>query len=69
MFKIALKKLRENKGMSQYQFAKEFGVAQSTVGSWESGAREPNFDTLNRLADYFGVSTDYLLGRTDKPEP
>lgn len=73
MFRIRLKELREKTGLSQYGFADKFGVAQSTVGSWEAGKREPNFLTMQRLADFFGVSVDYLLGReavTDgPPEP
>lgn len=66
MFQIRLKELREATGLSQYSFAKQFGVAQSTVGSWEAGKREPNFATAQRLADFFNVSVDYLLGRTDE---
>lgn len=69
MFRIRLKELREKTGMSQYAFAAAFGVAQSTVGSWEAGKREPNFETTQRLADFFDVSVDYLLGRTDNPSP
>ena len=68
MFQIRLKELREKAGYSQYSFAAAFGVAQSTVGSWESGVKEPrNYDTTRRLADFFNVSTDYLLGHTDDP--
>ena len=67
MFQIRLKKLREEKNMSQYVFAKDFGIAQSTVGGWESGKREPNFETMQKLADYFNVSVDYLLGRDETP--
>lgn len=62
MFRIELKKLRENNGLSQYKLADILGVSQSAVGLWESGRREPNFDTLCRIADLFHVSTDYLLG-------
>ena len=68
MFRIRLKELREARGYSQYSFADKFGVAQSTVGSWEAGKREPNFDTMQRLADFFGVSVDYLLGRESAPD-
>ena len=68
MFRIRLKELREKAGYSQYSFADKFGVAQSTVGSWESGKREPNFETMQRLADFFGVSVDYLLGRDSIPD-
>lgn len=69
MFRIILKELREENKLSQKQFANKFGVAQSTVGGWESGAREPSFERLIKLADYFQVSTDYLLGTTDVREP
>ena len=62
MFRIRLKELRENKGMSQYAFAAKFGVAQSTVGNWESGIREPNLDTIQRISEFFNVTVDYLLG-------
>lgn len=68
MFRIRLKALREEAGYSQYTFADAFGCAQSTVGSWEAGRREPPFKTLIKIADFFGVTTDYLLGRTDRPE-
>lgn len=66
MFSIRLKELRENSGNSQASFAKLFGTTQSTIGNWESGAREPKFTTMQRLADFFGVSVDYLLGRDDQ---
>ena len=62
MFRIELKKLRENNGLSQYKLADILGDSQSAVGLWESGRREPNFDTLCRIADLFHVSTDHLLG-------
>mgnify|MGYP001254964452 CR=1 FL=1 len=61
MFRIKLKELREKSGQSQYAFAKSFGVAQSTVGSWESGAREPNLETINAIAEYFNVSVSDLV--------
>lgn len=61
MFRIKLKELRENKGLSQYAFAKEIGVGQSTVGSWENGARKPNIDTTKKIAKYFNVPVSVLL--------
>lgn len=68
MFGLRLKELREKGGFtSQNAFAKTFGVAQSTVGNWEAGTREPNLGTLIKIADFFNVTTDYLLGRTDIP--
>ena len=67
-FSLRLKELRENAGYSQYTFANKFGVAQSTVGGWEAGKREPNFDIVKRLADFFSVSVDYLIGHSDDKE-
>lgn len=64
MFRVELKKHRESAGLSQYKLAEKIGVSQATVGMWESGKREPNFDMLCRLADLFGVATDDLLGRS-----
>ena len=63
MFNLRLKQLREDAGYSQYSFAAAFGTKQSTVGGWESGAREPKIETLIKLANFFNVSTDYLLGK------
>ena len=69
MLRIQLKRLRELKGKSQQEFAADIGVAQSAVGNWESGTREPgSLELLEKIADYFGVSTDFLLGRTDQQE-
>lgn len=62
MFQTRLKELREAAGYkSQQTFADAFGVAQSTVGGWEAGKREPNYETTIRLANFFGVSVDYLI--------
>lgn len=63
MFQTRLKNLREASGYrSQQAFADAFGVAQSTVGGWEAGKREPNYETTIRLSKFFNVSIDYLLG-------
>jgi transcriptional regulator with XRE-family HTH domain len=56
--------LRKEKRLSQADLAQIFNVAQNTVSNWENGEREPDNITLVRLAEYFGVSTDYLLGKT-----
>lgn len=71
MFRIRVRELREQAGYtSQKAFADAFGVAQTTVASWEGGKREPGHETTIRLADFFHVSVDYLLGRDDtKKEP
>ena len=58
-----LKDLRIARQISQKDFAKRLGVSQQTVASWEVGRTEPANDALKNIADYFNVSTDYLLGR------
>lgn len=59
--------LRHNANMSQFQLAKVLQIGTSTLGMYETGKREPSPKVLKRVADYFHVSTDYLLGReTDK---
>ena len=69
MFRTRLRELREQAGYgSQQSFADAFGVAQSTVGGWEAGKREPNYSTTLKIANFFGVSIDYLLGRADQKE-
>lgn len=68
MFRIRLRELREAKGYkSQQSFADAFGVAQSTVGNWEAGKRQPNYETTIRLAQFFEVTVDYLIGN-NKPD-
>lgn len=66
---IRLKFLREQRGFSQKEFAAEMGLPYTTYNSYETGKRAPDFDMLSRFADYFQVSVDYLLGRSDDPEP
>lgn len=68
VFGHMLQQLRKNKKSSQTVLSKELGVAQSTVGMWESGKREPDYDTLIRIAKYFHVSVDYLLGNQFTPD-
>ena len=60
--------LRKKRGMSQSQLAKELNIGTSTLGMYETGKRSPNPEMLNKLADYFHVSVDYLLGREIKTE-
>lgn len=59
-----LKILRDKKGISQEDLAKLFNLSQSTIAYYEKDKKQPSQKTLTRLADYFGVSTDYLLGRS-----
>ena len=60
---IPLKELRKNRKMTQADLSKALSISPSSVGMWEQGRREPDLDNLNRIADLFNVSTDYLLGR------
>ncbi|MCK0472829.1 helix-turn-helix domain-containing protein [Halalkalibacter sp. APA_J-10(15)] len=64
------KKLKMLRGtMRQEDVAKEIGVSRATYGHYEIGRTEPDNETLKKLADYYHVSTDYLLGRTDDEKP
>lgn len=62
-----LKKLRLMKDLNQSDLAKVFNVSPNTVGRWENGEREPDNDTLKKIASYFNVTVDYLIGNTDAP--
>lgn len=64
-FKERLKELRIAESLSQTQLAKELKVNQRTISNWETGVRQPDFETLEKIAKFFSVSTDYLLGITD----
>lgn len=58
--------LREKRSLSQAQLAKKLHISTSTLGMYETDKRKPNTDMLKALADFFNVSTDYLLGRKDE---
>lgn len=60
-----LKDLRNEKNVSQKTVANALGISITCYAGYEQGYREPDLKTLVRLADYFDVTTDYLLGRTD----
>ncbi|MBD5789587.1 helix-turn-helix domain-containing protein [Ligilactobacillus salivarius] len=61
-----ISELRKQAGMSQFQLAKVLDIATSTLGMYETGKREPSLKVMNRIANYFNVTTDYLLGRPEK---
>lgn len=61
-----LKTLRVEKGLSQARLAKVLGITQDSISLWENGKRFPDTQYITKLADFFGVSTDYLLGRSDE---
>ena len=58
--------LREEKGLKQEELAKKICVSPSAIGMYERNSREPNNELTIKLANFFNVSTDYLLGKTDK---
>lgn len=60
-----LRTLRTNKGLSQQDFAKQLGISKSSVNMYERGEREPSFEMLELIADYFNVDMDYLLGKSE----
>ena len=63
-----IKELREARGLSQDAVGKEIGVKRYSVYTYEKGKAYPNVEGLIALAEFFDVSVDYLLGRTDKRE-
>ena len=60
-FKDRLIQLRKSTNLYQADMAKKIGVARATYGAYEQGTRQPDFETLKKIADYFEVSTDFLL--------
>lgn len=64
---IRLKELRKLRKMTQQRLAIELNMNQNTISRYESGEREADYQTLIRFADFFNVSIDYLLKRTDDP--
>lgn len=63
MFGENLRKLREERKMTQQETAQIFGLKQRTYSNYEKGITEPPYKTLIHIADYYRVSTDFLLGR------
>lgn len=65
MFAKRLKCLRRTQGLSQVQLAEKLGVKKQSVCNWENDNIRPSIEMLEKAADFFGVSTDYLLGRPE----
>lgn len=65
-FNNIFKRLRIAAGLTQEELAQKLGITRSRVGMYETGKREPDFETLELIADFFNVDIDYLLGRTSK---
>lgn len=67
IFQERLRLLRTEKGVSQKQVAESLGITEVGYRNYETGRRKPTFDIMPGIADFFGVSTDYLFGRSDTP--
>lgn len=68
MFSERLRTLRENSGKTQEEVSNALNIARGTYTHYELGKRKPDFDILIKLAGFFNVTTDYLLGRSDLPD-
>lgn len=69
MFHERLKKLRENENITREHLANSLGITYSALSKYETGKREPDFELLQKIANYFNVTTDYLLCISDNPAP
>ncbi|TLS48564.1 helix-turn-helix transcriptional regulator [Paenibacillus antri] len=67
LFGVRLRELRKKNGLSMAEFGRRIGVAKSTVAGYEGGEREPSLDTVAAIARLYDVTSDYLLGLTDRP--
>ena len=65
---MRLLELREERNLTQADVANAINTSITNIGRWEKGLNEPTANYLIQLADYFDVSLDYLVGRTDNPE-
>lgn len=68
-FPIRLRKLRQQKGISQEVLGNALSVDKSTISLYETGKRKPDYEILERIANYFNTTTDYLIGRINDPTP
>ena len=65
---MRLKKVRKERKISQLRLAIDLNMNQNSISRYETGEREADYETLIKFADYFDVSIDYLLERTENPE-
>ena len=61
-----LQALMESRNLKKAAFAQAIGISQGNLNDWRNGRSSPSVEKLERIADYFGVSTDFLLGRDDR---
>ncbi|HEM3629941.1 TPA: helix-turn-helix transcriptional regulator [Streptococcus suis] len=69
MFTNRLKKLRQEAELTQGELAKQLNTSQQNIGHWETGRQRPKYEMLIELTSLFNVSIDYLLGKSDIPNP
>jgi transcriptional regulator with XRE-family HTH domain len=68
-FPERLVELRKSRSLTQKQLAEAIGAHERGIRFYEAGKKQPTLDSLMKLADYFDVSIDYLVGRSDDPSP
>ena len=66
-FAVNIGRLRRGSGQSRREAAAGLGISQALLSHYENGAREPGLDFVVRVCDYYGVTADFLLGRTSEP--
>lgn len=66
---VKIKELRQERNLSLRDLAADLEIAYSSLGKYERGDQQPSFETLIKLADYFNVTTDYLIGRSEGKTP
>lgn len=67
-FKTRLKQLRKERGLTQQELSKKVGIPRSTIAGYETDVAEPDMAKISILANFFNVSSDYLLGHSDNPK-
>ena len=67
LFKDIFIQLLQNNSITAYKLSKDLKISEALISQWKSGRQLPKYDSINLLCDYFNVSADYLLGRTDNP--
>ena len=60
---LKIREIRKKCGLTMKELAERVGVSESAISQYETGRRQPDYETLLKIADYFGVSVDYLLGK------
>ena len=66
LYAVRIAKLRNSKKLTQQQLADLLGLTRGRINNYEQGTREPDYETLEKIADFFNTTTDYLLGRDMK---